>query len=221
MTRDADKVILLLLKLALFRHVSVRAEPPDDFTRPVPDRYRSGKKPAILPVLGPQRKGVLPGLSALETRANLVDDTLDVIGMMHFLPAPACHVFQGRPSVLVPPLVVPENGASLIRHPRELRNIIGKRTEPLFVFPRPLARPHQLSHVNRVYQNAAHFIVIIHRRLAGEVEIAVLQLPVSISIQFEQQLRAFKGFAAPIYLIQYSIDALAFQLGQRLANRPA
>ena len=54
--------------------------------------------------------------------------------MMHFLPAPAGHLFQGGAGVLKPSIVVPEDGALLIGHPCQLGNVIRQGAEALFTF---------------------------------------------------------------------------------------
>lgn len=56
--------------------------------------------------------------------------------MVHLLPTPAGHLVERCTGVLEPAVVVPENVAGLIGHPRELGNRIGHRVEALFAFPK-------------------------------------------------------------------------------------
>ena len=49
--------------------------------------------------------------------------------MMNLLPAPALHFFEGRTGEVIPALVVPEDVAGGVGHPRELRDRVGERVE--------------------------------------------------------------------------------------------
>ena len=65
---------------------------------------------------------------------NALDDTIYVLGMVHLLPAPTLHVFEGRSRVVMPTLIVPVNPALGIGGPGELADVVGELAKPQFAF---------------------------------------------------------------------------------------
>jgi hypothetical protein len=82
-----------------------------------------------------QGEGVLPGRAGFKTLANALDHTFDMLGMVHFPPAPALHLFKRGPGVVMPTLVVPVYPAGLVSGPRELTDVIGELPEARLAVP--------------------------------------------------------------------------------------
>src|SRR5262249_49981001 len=118
-----------LLGLDLLGHVRIGAEPANDLARLVADRQGAREEPPVGTVAPAQGKRVLPGRAVLEAAADAADDAVDVIGMMHLLPAPALHLLERRARVVVPAPVVPVDPALLVRRPGELADVVGKLAE--------------------------------------------------------------------------------------------
>ena len=115
-----------MLQLAQLGHVGVGAEPAYHRAAGVPNGPRPAQKPAVLPVVPPQREGVFPGLPGLDGGQVPGIHAGCQGGVVHLHPAPALHGFQGRARVVVPLLVVPENVAGGVGHPGQLRNVVGE-----------------------------------------------------------------------------------------------
>src|SRR5712671_2132419 len=73
-----------------------------------------------------ERIGVLPRNAPLEAFQNAFDHALHMVGMVHFLPAPASYFFQGRPGVVEPALVEPVSRAARIGGPSTLAYVVGE-----------------------------------------------------------------------------------------------
>ena len=61
-----------------------------------------------------------------------LDDPGKPIGVMHRLPSPPAHLFEGGSSVIVPAVVVPEQVAIGVAHPCHLRNRVSENAELFF-----------------------------------------------------------------------------------------
>jgi hypothetical protein len=118
----------------LFGDICIRSEPADDIAFGVLDRQRAGQKPAILAGLAAERECVLPRLACLEGVSDALDDPVHVIGVVHFLPAPALHLLERGAGVLVPALVVPEDPTAGVGHPGELGNAVCQRAKATLAF---------------------------------------------------------------------------------------
>jgi hypothetical protein len=57
-----------------------------------------------------------------------------MIGVVDLAPAPSFHLFQRRPGIVEPALVVPEDPSVRIRHPGQLRDRIGEQVKARFAF---------------------------------------------------------------------------------------
>src|ERR1035441_8754867 len=92
-------------------------------------------------VSAPDREDHFEGL----TRGNRSLPALHHLGqlgwVMHRLPAPAFHLLRCRSRVVVPFLVVPEDPAVWICHPRQLRHRVGHRSKLIFTAPQPCFGP--------------------------------------------------------------------------------
>ena len=64
--------------------------------------------------------------------SNAVQDTFDMFGMVHLLPAPTLHLFETGAGIVVPTFVVPVYRAGRVGSPSELTNVVGKLTEYRF-----------------------------------------------------------------------------------------
>ncbi len=93
-------------QLARLGHVGVRAKPALHFPGPIPDRHGAREEPPEAPVFPAQRKRVLPHFAALQVLPPLFRHLHDVLGMVHFLPAPALHLRQRGAGEVKPPLVI-------------------------------------------------------------------------------------------------------------------
>src|SRR5262249_19118609 len=122
------------LGLDLFRYVCVGTEPTDDIASVVADRQSARQKPPIGAVLAPERKRVLPGRAGFEALSHALDDTIHMLGMVHFLPSPPLHLFERRPGVVVPALVEPISPALSVRRPGELTDVVGKFAKTRLAF---------------------------------------------------------------------------------------
>ena len=80
----------------------------------------AGEEPAVLAVFAAQRERVLPRLAAVPRLLDALHNALDVVGVMHLLPAPALHLFQRRAGVIEPAPAVPVDPTLSVGHPREL-----------------------------------------------------------------------------------------------------
>jgi hypothetical protein len=121
-----------LLGLALGGDVGVGPEPPLHLAGIVADGHGARQEPAVGAVLAAQGERVLPGLAGLDVAAELRDD---VVGVVDLLPAPAGHLLEGRPRVIEPALVVPDEVSALVADPGELRHVVGQRAEALLALP--------------------------------------------------------------------------------------
>ena len=65
---------------------------------------------------------------------DLTHHSVHVVRMDRGLPAPPRSLLQSGAGVIEPAVVVPEDVAGLIRHPRQLRNVIRHRAEAFFTF---------------------------------------------------------------------------------------
>src|SRR5262249_304125 len=107
-------------QFALFCNICARAKPPRNATVGVKDGEGPGEKPTILTVFASQREGIFPWLGGRKGNLNALDDAIDLIGMMHLLPAPSLHFLQGSSGVLIPAVVVPKDITLMVSHPGEL-----------------------------------------------------------------------------------------------------
>ena len=116
------------LQAAQLGHVGVGAEPAHHLVGGrVADGPRPAQKPAVLPVVPPQREGVFPGLARGDARQVALVDAGHQLGVVHLLPAPALHFLQPGARVIVPLLVVPEDVARGLGHPGQLGHVVGQR----------------------------------------------------------------------------------------------
>jgi hypothetical protein len=83
--------------------------------------------------------------------------------MMDLLPAPAFHLFESSPGVIVPAVVVPEDVTLMIGHPSQLWDRVGERAELLLTrlgFSACRLFPHVSSRVvhslHRLRQELVH-----------------------------------------------------------------
>ena len=70
----------------------------------VADRDGAGEEPAVLAVLAAQRERVFPRLARVARTLNALDHAIDVVGVLHLLPAPALHVLERQAGVVEPAL---------------------------------------------------------------------------------------------------------------------
>src|SRR5690349_7021901 len=96
------------LELALLGDIGVRAEPARNFPVSVKNGQRPRQKPAIFSTLAPERERIFPWLAGPESDLQAFDHSSDFIRVMHFLPAPALHLFERRAGVIIPSVVVPK-----------------------------------------------------------------------------------------------------------------
>jgi hypothetical protein len=74
-------------------------------------------------------------MSAQDRLEPCVDgSTVDMLGVMNFLPSPALHLFERGAGIVVPALVVPVDPARLVGSPGELTDVIGKFAKASFAF---------------------------------------------------------------------------------------
>src|SRR5262245_27752321 len=120
------------LGFALLRDVRVGTKPPNYFARVVADWESARQKPAIVAIPPTQRKRILPRCAAFKTLFDALDDAINMVRVMDFLPAPTLHLFRGRSGVIVPAFVVPVDPAGMVRGPCKLADVIGKLAETTF-----------------------------------------------------------------------------------------
>src|SRR5258705_9557454 len=110
------------------------AEPADDGSGFIANGQSARKEPAIAAIPTAHGERILPWLAAFETLPDALDHTIDMIGMVDLLPAPALHLFKGRPGEVVPALVVPIDRAGFVCGPGELADVVGKLVEAELAF---------------------------------------------------------------------------------------
>jgi hypothetical protein len=66
---------------------------------------------------------------------DALDDTVDMVGMMNFLPSPALHLFERGAGIVVPTFVVPVDPARLVGGPGKLTDVVGKFAKARLAFP--------------------------------------------------------------------------------------
>ena len=98
----------------------------------IADWQSTREKPAVAAIATAQRECVLPGRPGLEALADPLHHTVDVIGMVHLLPAPPLHLFERRAGVVVPALVVPVDPTRPVGGPGKLTDVVGKLAEARF-----------------------------------------------------------------------------------------
>ncbi len=107
----------LCLGLALHGDVGMGAKPAGDAARRIAQRRCLRQKRSEDAVGAAQRKDHLEGLPAVERCAPAGEDSGQLGGIMHGLPAPAHRLLRRRPGVFVPAPVEPEDPAVRPRHP--------------------------------------------------------------------------------------------------------
>src|ERR1700687_529645 len=130
----------MLLGSHAFADVGVRAEPPQNPSFRVTDGNSSREEPAVVAIPTAEGERVFPDLAALETFADLGHNLLHMVWVMYLLPTPASHLHQGSAGVIKPSLVVPEDVALLIGHPRQLGNVVRQGAEALLTFAQRFLR---------------------------------------------------------------------------------
>jgi hypothetical protein len=65
---------------------------------------------------------------------NTIDDALDMVGMVNFLPTPALHVFKSGAGIVVPAFVVPINPTLGVGGPGELADVVGELSKAHLAF---------------------------------------------------------------------------------------
>ena len=115
---------------ALSGDVCVRAEPANDAPGLVAHGHGAGQKPAPFAVGAPQRKDILPRLTAFDRLLEPVGYPLHHRRVVHGLPAPACHLLGGRARVVMPTLVVPVDRAVRLSHPGKVGDVVGDEAIP-------------------------------------------------------------------------------------------
>ena len=83
-------------------------------------------------VLSAERKCILPRFAADPCALDPFDHTLNMVGVMDFLPAPTLHLGEGGSGVVEPALVEPKKPPFFISHPSELCDVIRQRVETRF-----------------------------------------------------------------------------------------
>src|SRR5579864_7566927 len=116
----------MLLGFLAFSDVRVRAEPAQYLSIQIADWNGQREEPTVVAIPTAEGKGVFPDLAALETLADFGHNLLHVVWMVYLLPTPAGHLLQGSAGIIKPSLVVPEDVALLIGHPRQLGNVVRK-----------------------------------------------------------------------------------------------
>src|SRR6185437_4745487 len=71
-------------------------------------------------------------LAVLEALSDVLLDAPAMTRMMYPLPAVLLHLFDRRPRVVIPALVVPVSRPCLVGHPDELADIVGEFAKPAF-----------------------------------------------------------------------------------------
>src|ERR1051326_725104 len=129
------KIRPLQLGLPLLGDIGVGAEPAHNVPTLIADGQRTRKKPSVLSVAAPEREGVLPSFpSLLAMPFPQGNNPLHVLGLMDFGPTPPAHLLEACARVVIPAAVEPEDPPARVRHPRNLRDVVGERAEPLLAF---------------------------------------------------------------------------------------
>ena len=79
---------------------------------------------------------------------NAFNDTIDMVGMVYFLPAPALHVLKGHSRVVEPTLVVPVSPALSVGRPCKLTDAIRKFTKACLAFAQRVLGLNLFRHVS-------------------------------------------------------------------------
>src|SRR5688500_7663827 len=108
-----------------------------------------------------------------------LDDPIEVVGMMDFLPSPSLHLFEGRTCIFVPTPVVPKDPSRGIGHPGELRHMVGQRPKPLFAFRYRLACLHLSGDVPEIAHDA---VAVLRQKDAVNLPLIALALPAVMAV---------------------------------------
>jgi len=84
----------LLLQLAQLGYIGVGAKPAQHRAAGIADGPRAAQKPAVLPIVPPQRESVFPGLPSLNGGEVALIHASHQGGLVHAHPAPALHFGQ-------------------------------------------------------------------------------------------------------------------------------
>ena len=159
-------VFCLLLSL----DVGIGSEPADDGALLIFDGLDPGKKATIAAIGSPDREDHLEGLSPADRRPPPRQDLGQHLRIVHALPSPSLHRLEGGSRVVVPPAVVPDDGAVRLSHPGKLGNGLGQSPELSLALLEALLGVLALGdvEVDAVHSNRASGIITDHSAPSGE-----------------------------------------------------
>src|SRR6516162_4965591 len=130
----------LFFRFNLLGDIGIGPKPVNDITGFVANGKSARQEPAVVTVVTAQRKRIFPRLTSLEALSYALNNAINMVGMMHFLPTPALHLFKRRSCVVVPAFVVPISPTPSISRPRKLANIVGQFAKAYLAFTQCLLR---------------------------------------------------------------------------------
>src|SRR6185369_12481836 len=95
-------------------------EPPCDIALRIEYWNRSRQEPAIFAILRQQRERVFPQFPRLAATFQSIVNPIDMLRVLNFAPAEVLQFLGAESRVLIPAVVVPEDGTVGVSHPRQL-----------------------------------------------------------------------------------------------------